>query len=257
MSENFKVERVTIECKQLPSGFGFYPKGTQVRFFPMTTKEVEILNESELSSLLLFENNLENIQTTKISPKDLTFSDFIYISIQRRLYSQTEIRCTMTSHCPNCGTKLIEEFDFNDIEFDEPKDNRLQGTELSGYKVEIGPLTIGAMIDMLKSDEGVTTVNTLAHQIRKIYNPTAEIVPIPEEEAKVLAYELVANSWGEERDIFNYIDSLQSHNMKPRTLKCKNKACETTWEEDLGNPETLIFPSSRPRQSIESKVYPC
>lgn len=257
MTEDFKITKVMIECKQLPSGFGFYPKGTQVRFTPMTTKEVEILNESDLSNLMLFENALEGIQTTIINPRDLTFSDFLFISLQRRLYSQTEIMCTLNSTCPVCGTRLLEEFDFNDIEFEQPKDSRPQSCEIGGYRVEIVPATIGAIIDMLKSEEGVTTVGTLAHQIRKIYNPQSEIIPIPDDKMEELAYELVANSWGEEREIFNYIDELQRHNIKPRKLVCKNKACASEWEEDLGNPETLIFPSNRPRQSIADKVHPC
>lgn len=252
----FEVKRTMIQCKQLPSGFGFYPRGTEVRFYPMTVKEIETLNESDLSSLMLFENSLSNIKTKGIDPKQLTFSDFIYVSLQRRLYSQTEIRCTLNTYCPICGTKLLEEFDFNEIEFDEPKDNRLQQTTLGGFKVDIGPITIGDMLDMLKSEEGVTTVNTLAHQIRKVYNPESDIIPIPDEEQRKLAYEIVANTYGEEREIFNYIDGLQVHNMKHKKMRCKNKACGSEWEVDLGNPETLIFPSSRPRQSIADKVHP-
>lgn len=256
MSE-FSVKRTSIECKQLPSNFGFYPKGTKVRFYPMTTKEIEVLNESNLDSLTVFENSLANIQTSVIKPEDLTLNDFIFISLQRRLFSQTEIRCTLQSVCPNCGTKILDEFDFNSIEFNEPKDPRPQACELGGYKVEIVPLTIGAMIEMLKSEEGVTTVGTLARCIRKIYQPSSEVIPIPENERLKLAIEIISNSWGEEREIINYIDDLQTHNMQPRKLKCKNKACGHEWEQDLGDPETLIFPSSGFRKSIADKVHPC
>ena len=50
----YEVKKVFKQVKSLPSGFGFYPKGTEVRFSPMTTGEIETLNESDLSSLMVF-----------------------------------------------------------------------------------------------------------------------------------------------------------------------------------------------------------
>lgn len=254
---DYEIKETFVETKKLPSGFGFYPKGTLVRFSPMTTKEIEILNESDLTSEIVFKNALSHIQTRNIEPRDLTFSDFAFVSLQRRLYSQTEIRCTVNTQCPECGTKLFEEFDFNDIEFEEPKDARLQSCVLRDFKVVIGPLTIGNMLDMLESDRGVNTIDTLAHTIRKIYKPGSEVLTFSPEETFSLARKIVENTWGEEREIFNYIDTLQSHGIKPRKLTCKNKACCHTWEEDLGTVDTLIFPSSGFKQSIRDKVHPC
>lgn len=253
----YEVEKVYKEVKALPSGFGFYPKGTVVRFSPMTTGEIEALNEGDLNSELVFKSALAGIQTTKIQPTDLTFSDFVYISLQRRLYSQTEIRCTLNTACPSCGTEIVQDFDFSEIEFDEPKDNRLQTCELGGYKVVVGPLTVGAMIQMLESEKGVNTIDTLAHCIRKIYLPDSAIREVEPEELFSLAQDIISNSWGEEREIMNYIDDLQSHGIKPRKMVCKNKACRCEWEEDLGTPDALIFPCNRPRQSLGSKVHPC
>jgi hypothetical protein len=253
----YKVEKVLKEVKVLPSGFGFYPKGTQVRFSPMTTKEVETLNESDLTSELVFKSALVGIETTKISPRDLTFSDFTFISLQRRLYSQTEIRCTLDTLCPSCGTKVSEEFDFNEIEFEEPKDNRLQSCVLCGYKVEVGPLTVGNMLDMLESERGVNTIDTLAYCIKKIYVPDSNVIEVEPEELLPLAKEIISNTWGEDREILNYIDNLQTHGIKPRKISCRNKACGHTWEEELGTADALIFPSSGHSQSIRDKVHPC
>lgn len=246
-----EIKKVLKETKQLPSNFGFYPKNTRIWFSPMTTREVEILNESELSSKLLFENGLANITAEGIPVEDITFDDFIFINLQRRLYSQTEIRCTLQTICPNCGKKIIDDFDFNEIEFETPKDARVQRCDLGDYTVEIGPLTIGGMITMLNSDKGLNTIDTLAHCIRKIYQKGTTQKDIYTFE---LAQEIIANTWGEEREILDYIDSLQKHGMNPRNMKCSN--CQTTWQEDLGNPETLIFPSSRPRHFIANKVQP-
>lgn len=253
----YEVKKVFKQVKSLPSGFGFYPKGTEVRFSPMTTGEIETLNESDLSSLMVFKSALEGIQTTKIQPTDLTFSDFVFISLQRRLYSQTEIRCTLNTTCPNCGTRIVQDFDFNELEFDEPKDNRLQTCTLGGYKVVVGPLTIGNMISMLESERGVNTVDTLAHCIKKIYLPGSEVAEVEVDELFPLAQEIIANTWGEEREVMNYIDSLQSHGLLPRKITCKNQACKYEWEEDLGTPDALIFPSSKPEQSIRDKVHAC
>lgn len=252
---DYELKKVSIEAKQLPSGFGFYPKGTQVRFVPMTTKEISILNESDLNSELIFKHALSNIQTRVIEPRDLTFSDFVFISLQRRLYSQTEILCTLDTVCPECGKKIVDEFDFNDIEFEEPKDNRLQRCQLSGYTVEVGPLTIGNMLDMLESENGVNTIDTLAHSIKKIYIPDSEATTVPEKDLFPLAQKIIENTWGQEREILNYIDTLQTHGMKPREIKCSN--CNYTWKEDLGTADALIFPRSGFRDSIRDKVQPC
>lgn len=248
---DFKVERVLKETKELPSNFGFYPKNTKVWFSPMTTKEVEILNESEMSPKLLFENAIANIKTDVIQSKDLTFNDFVFINLQRRLYSQTEIRCTLQTVCTNCGKRITQDFDFNEIEFETPKDARLQQCELGDYSVVIGPLTIGGMLAMLNSERGVNTIDTLAHCIRKIYSKESEVNDIYSFE---LAQDIIANTWGEDRQVLEYIDSLQSHGIKPRYIECPN--CHVSWEEELGNPETLIFPSDRPRNSIADKVHP-
>ena len=251
MTEDFKIKKVLKETKELPSGFGFYPKGAKVWFSPMTTREVEILNESELSSKLLYENAIANITTENMNSEDLTFSDFIFINLQRRLYSQTEIRCTLQTTCKNCGKSITEEFDFNEIEFETPKDSRLQRCQLGEYKVDIGPLTIGGVLKMLNSEKGVNNIDTLAHCVRKIYPLDSEVKNIYSFE---LAQEIMANTWGEEREILEYIDSLQSHSIKPREIICSN--CNTSWKEELGDPEALIFPSDRPRQSIADKVLP-
>ena len=60
----YEVKKVFKQVKSLPSGFGFYPKGTEVRFSPMTTGEIETLNESDLSSLMVFKSALEGIHPT-------------------------------------------------------------------------------------------------------------------------------------------------------------------------------------------------
>lgn len=251
MSE-FEIRKVYKQCKALPSGFGFYPKNTKVYFTPMTTKEVESLNESELSTKLIFENALAGIKTESVAKEDLTFSDFIFISMQRRVYSQTEVRCELRTTCSNCGKVITQDFDFNEFEFKEPNDNRLQCCTLGDYKVVIGPLTIGGMLDMLNSETGVTVVSTLAHCIRKIYGPDSDVQDIYTYE---LAEKIIENTWGEERDMLNYIDTLQEHGLEPREIICSN--CGNTWKEDLGSLDTLIFPVSRIGHDFKDKVHPC
>ena len=266
---NFKIERVMKEVTQLPSNFGFYPKNTKIWFYPMTTKEVELLNDSNLDSKKLFENNLANIKTEGINPEELTFSDFIFISLQRRLYSQTEILCTLNSTCPKCGKRIIEEFNFSEIEFENPKDARLQSCELGDYEVVMGPITIGSMLKMLDSEEGISAIDTYAHCIREIkQKPKDESLldnfingfkkeKTQEEIANefLLAREIIANTWGEERLVLNYIDSLQDHGIKPKKVVCSN--CKEAWEEDLGGADALIFPSDRIGDNIRNKVHAC
>lgn len=257
--ERLSVKKVLKRVAQLPSGGIFYPKGFEVYFTPMTVKEAEMLNESEVSTLVFFNTMLDAITTVGMDKTDLTYPDFIYIALMRRLYSQEDILGTSIWYCEECGQKNKSDFDFTEISFAEPTEKRNPARCVIGdFAVDISPLTIGGTITLYENAE-ISNADTLAYCVKAIYKANLlekdnyEFTPVPY--SLDLAKEIINSAYGDEADMLLEIDKMYFHFLEDMEFTCSNKECKHKQKINLGSPEALVFPRSRRTSSVGHKIF--
>lgn len=255
--EKLTVKKVLKRVAEVPSGGIFYPKNYEIYFTPMTVREAELLNESEVSTQIFFNTVLESITTVGMDKNDITYPDFIYIALMRKLYSQESILGTTTWYCEECGSKNVTDFDFSEISFSEPKERRTPAKCVIGeYAVDITPLTIGGALALYET-ESVSNVDTMAHCVRAIYEAKSDSnggyifneLPYSLE----LAQQIIDSAYGEEIDMLKEIDDMYFHFIEDMKFTCKG--CKHEQSINLGSPEALVFPRCGHTSAVGHKIF--
>lgn len=266
MSELIKCKKVT----QLPSGFMPYPKGVEIRFEPVTVGEKIQLSEANLTPGQIYKYTLEKIHVEGMDKRELTFPDFIYIGVLRRLYADEDVMNIHESYCPRCGHKLVRQFMLSDIEFEELSITAYPiHFKYKEFEIYTKPLTIGATLDMWDNttSESEMLLETYTAMISKIYDNSAKVCLYATKEEKKT---FILEASEELMDILKEVDNLYYHGLKEIELTCPNKKfveeitplgdrkpaapCGCKWKEDYGSPATIIFPSCRDLSNIRSKI---
>jgi hypothetical protein len=197
--------------KQLPSKFLPYPKDCSIFYKPYVFGELTEFNESKVNESDKIRFILQGIRTS-FPVMNLTFHDYIVITLYRRISSLGNSNFSFSYVCQKCRNKnrhtaTLDSFEFHDLDVpDLPVRAKIGGTEL-----HFMPLTIGNYIDLLESG----LVESDEKRIVKMFSK--QVVNIKFEEAE----KIIFNAWNEEVDILNHIDESLYHGIEPMKVTCK------------------------------------
>lgn len=254
--ETFKLDSTYKKITRLPSNFLSYPKGVEIYFKPLTTGEIEKLNESELSARLKIESDLNSIYVVGMDKYSLTKDDYAYIALMRKLYSQDEILGVYSYTCSACGVKQSFDFNLAEVEFNQPEVKSVPGIlKIGDYWVSIGFLTVKDLISIYErkeAGENLTATDFTAYMVQGIGIGESLDSLTWEDSNYDRKKEILASAWGEERECLSELDDMLYHGLRPVEAICSD--CGNKMEVDLGDIFALIFPKRRSREYLRNKI---
>ena len=225
--------------ENLPSMGLFYDNSFKIFSTNYLVKEIDALSiEVESFDIdFIYETLLQGITTLGFDKTSLTFSDFCFISFERKLDALGTYEVHESVDCPKCKKPSNFKFDFDKFTFKDLDPNKLKNLtrkftfayiDALGEYQEIEktysfkPLTIGDILDIFH--RGLQ------------YNDLAYLVYLIDVENK---HELLENEFNpesiniEHRKILQEMDQLLFHGIEPKTVKCKNKIDSTKGGEKV------------------------
>ena len=282
--EEAKSRAVTIQVTNLPSDFKIYPKNTSISFKTYTYRDLSELSIESLPLLDRYKIVLKGIKTEginnlNITSNDISFQDFLYISVLRRLTSMKSNKFSMPYYCPKCSTsdssEYIHHFELSDLGFSS-LDVPMLPINIDFYsidKLSFKPLSIGSLIFLLetnklyiKDDKGNFRFDENNIKIKDEVAIYASMVVDKDFEE---SYELIS-SISDERDIeiLETIDEMLNHTLEPLEFTCKNNIqtndsteenpkstrCGQRLKINLLDPEVIIFPFRETRDDFKARI---
>jgi len=228
--------RLTLSKADIPSQGIPYPH-IQVTVRTYSFGDILNFNESKLTGTDIIDFLARGIESN-VPIDDLSYDDFMYISLLRKLSSMPGDQYKVKFNCKKCGhtnTDLFSVVGFDDLKVpDWPiyVDLDEEGTDF----VEFGVFTVGDFKLLLS--EGKTT-DKVANLASCIKNKTQEE-----------AYKILDDATGDLSEAFQEINVMLYHSVSDVELDCQE--CKNTNSIDLTDQkESLILPF-RERQSAKT-----
>jgi hypothetical protein len=225
-----KEDGLLIPVKQVPSLGKIYPDGYEIYYSRHNTRDFEDLNNSDLRRYDQYKILLEGIICRGIKNTDLTFHDFNFISVLRRLESQGAVKFRHPYQCTTCMRRGVHEFTLSDVEFTPLEVNLPIIVRFHSFPEEIFkfvPYTIGDILRLIE--------NKRYYRIRAgknfIYTENGDKVI---DSIAIFACSCISHQWQDaydklmkcgvdprDREIILSIDRKLLHDIAPITFSCR------------------------------------
>ncbi len=226
-----------IAVKTLPSGFKPYPKGAKIIYVPYTFGELVKFNQSKLPAMERMEQILSGIYCTGFDKHGLTFSDYLFIGLLRRISTFGSNRFVIRYKCPACSKQNEVYMQESEIEFDDLSAPELPVVAtLSKGEYEFQPLTVGQYFELC--NKGLEEDETSGMAMQVVNHPFDQAVKD------------ITSITGDDIAIVQDVDRYLYHGMKQMEVECKDEKCKKHALIDLEGDDTFIYPF---RQSSESE----
>jgi len=232
-----------IQVTQLPSKFKSYPKDATIFYYPYTYGDLLSFNQSKMSEAGNVEFILKGIE---VSPNfSLTYFDFLYIALLRRLSTFDSSKFDIKYACSKCGNVVTKTVTFEEVEFDDMDVEDLPIVVTYKDKdLTIMPLTISQYLDLAKKGKHNNKIAILAKTITN--------VPFDE------AMNIISTATGEFAEILDEVNTILYHGIKPFSFECDNEVdgekCGQVESVSIDRPEVLVLPFRRDSKAIRNKI---
>lgn len=214
----------------LPSGFLPYPEGSEITYVPYTFGELLQFSESNVSRVDQFDFILKGISTKGFDKVHLTYFDYLYIAVLRKLSSfkddtfVLEFECQYCSHVNKSNEKLTS------LEFDELKIPSVPVVikDDLGNQLHFMPLTIKNLMDIEKKKKLGDRLSMFA----------ISVANMPFEEA----YNTIEKASMELLRAISYLNDAFKFGIKNIERVCSNPSCGKVNILDMSEPEAFIYP---------------
>jgi hypothetical protein len=243
---------IEIFNDNIPSRMIPYPQGSKISYKPYTVGDLEYLAQSKLSPKEKFKYILKGIKTS-FNPLDLTFYDFVFLSMLRRLSSFDSNKLNMSHKCRSCGEVVKKTIDLNQVEFTDLFENVPKEFEdpklpivldLDGNELHFGPLTIDDYFFLM--DKGLLDVENSFFADRN--HMLAKMCSNKDFDSVL---RLIKNAHGKYDEVFDMITNMLAHPIKNIDMKCEE--CEYVNQVDINGGTVLIEPF---REHVNSTTIP-
>ncbi len=220
----------------LPSKFYPYPEHSRVIVDSYTYREIEVLSDSSLPLDMDYEFVLEGVETQGFDKYDLTYFDFQYTNLLRKLRSIENPQFMTPYYCERCNTSNKKIFSLINIGFDDLKIELIPNLPVNIDFNSIGrrrfmPLTIGKFIELYRKDlvylkrKGDYVLNRLGE---KVYDTSAQIAGmcIDYDDVETAYYEFSQIRDRDDWQLINEIDKLFDHGISAFVFNCENRIGE-------------------------------
>lgn len=232
-----------VEVKNLPSKKLQYPEATKIYYNPYTLGDLQVINNSNMNAVQLYEYILRGIRVTGMEKYDLTFYDVVYLGWLRKIASLGTPMFQLQAFCPNCDKKVaktleLKEMDFQDVSIDKMPIN----VKIRDEKVSFKFITIKDYLEILEMDK----IKDL------IYVDSRHVCNMEQEDAYNLLFSLV----GEEIDKLEYINKLLYHGLAKVPFTCDNPKCKFEYLVDPANytEAEITRPFRRQEHDIRNEI---
>lgn len=226
-----RMDEIELKADQLPSQMLPYPKGTVVVYRPYRWDEINYFSSSKISQTDVYRRILEGIETLGIEPYELTYMDFVYIALLRKISSlgtaDFNIAFEMFDR-PQVALLKQSDIVFDDLSMPSlPVQVRLGSTSYA-----MSPMTVGAYIYLC--EEGL--------QDDDIAVMASCMVDLDFTEA----FTLLRGLYGTDLVRLEKIDQMFQHGMQPARVRAIRAE---------PNPD-YIAPEDRPADYVEDPDFP-
>lgn len=240
-TENRNLPSTSVKVTTMPSMGKAYPDGVEIHYQPYTFGEVKSFSQSQgkMTMSKRIDQILSGIDVVGMAKEDLTFFDFIYISLLRRLTTMNAIEFTLAVGCPSCGAPVKHQFSWEGLVFDDlPAPSLPVVADICGQQdVKFMPLTLGQYKELsrlgLEEDEVAIAAMTSSLDFKA-------------------ARDLFHGALGDDAALLGDIDKFLFHDLKPAQATCK--ACDTPFLAALDDEASLITPFRKSEPTSGSRV---
>lgn len=238
---NANLPDTQIKVEKLPSKGLAYPQGVEIHYQPYTFGEVKSFSQSKgkMSPSHNMERVLKGIFVTGMPKGDLTFFDFLYISLLRRLSTMNAIEFKLGVGCPHCGSPVTHTFSWEGLVFEDIPAPKLPViVNICGKSdVRFSPLTVSDYQELSRTGRDEDPVAIAAKQSSLDFDQ---------------ALELFDAAIGEDAALLDEIDRLLYHDLKPVQVECGT--CATKFNAALDDEASLISPFRKSNATSGSRI---
>lgn len=220
------IPRVAV--KVLPSGFKTYPTDARVVYRPYVFGEVRAMaqmREDGEETLELMASGIE----TSFPVLSLTLSDFLFISLLRKISTLGVSIVEVEAQCPICDEPIRVVVESDKVAFQDLEVAEVQ-VEVADKKISIRPLTLGGYLQLKKKGKARDEVEMLAACAAVEGKSLA-----PEELSK-----MIFNLTPLEGESLMKADAKLFHGVKPVSAVCAS--CKGTIPIEVDGGDVLIRP---------------
>jgi hypothetical protein len=225
-----KEGRQTFKVSSLPSEFKCYPEGVEVRYSNYEFDDFEIINNDLVDLYDRYAQMLKGIVTKGMSKQSLTFGDFLFISVQRKLNAFGAKTFKIPYWCPHCKQDGEYTFSLEDIAFEGLKYAMPLKVRFYSYPDEeylFQPHTIGDVLMMLENEVyyQYTEDGVLVQDVQG--NPIQDVKSVLASSCVNLdfntAYQRIASiSDYRDYETLTQLSSILYHGLSPFEFTCQN-----------------------------------
>jgi len=201
---------------------------------------VRVLAQSKLSNEENIKLVLEGIKSS-FPVEQLSYSDFLYISLLRKISTLGSQKFYVMFTCPHCGQVIKPLMELTDFEFTELEIPSLPLiADMSFGEVKFSLLTVERYLKLLQS---------------KATNDDIAVLSVMTDQPYDQIYAKFKESVGLDARTLDQVDQLLFHGVKERSYKCENKKCERDFSVAIdGGLEVLLVPFRGDSEPPESRI---
>lgn len=217
---------------QLPSKCLSYPEGVQISYRPYSFGEAKKLSQSKFSVKEHIDFVLNGVQTQGLKSKyDLTYSDFLYISLLRRISTVQTKTVSITFPCRYCETPNTYQINISDLEFQDVEIPKLPMiVNIKGKDLRFSFFTIGNYIEAQKRNVLKDDMALLAYSVKNLQFKEAYSIITDES----LSFE--------DGSVLDVVEAKLFHGLKTKEFVCQKGDCGQTSKVNLEILNMVISP---------------
>lgn len=248
----------TIVLQKLPSNFLPYPKGTEISYHPYKFGELKKFAQSKLSIKQRYEFILDGIFVSGMEKNKLTFNDFLFIALLRKMSSIGVHDVIVKFKCNKCNFENEHHVSLNALDFDEIKVPELPANiVIHDKEMAFTPLTVEDFFTLFREGKENDPVGILAVQCRS--HKFKE------------AYDIIFDANPEDSELLDELNKMFYHGLATMKFPCTNKEANVTERIDgleiektvhcdyenkieLGDPELIVQPFRGNRRAPKDRI---
>jgi hypothetical protein len=230
-----------IRVTDLPSVGRAYPDGTEIHYKPYTFGEVKAFSQSKgkMSAAKSVERVLSGIDVNGMAKEDLTFFDFLYISLLRRLSTMNAIEFKLGVGCPKCHKPVTHTFSWEGLIFEDLPAPKLPIIVDICDKADVRftPITVKQYQELTRKQQDEDPVAIAAMQSSLDFDE---------------AYKTFSDAVGDDAALLDEIDKLLYHDLKPAQVTCVH--CNHNFNAALDDEASLISPFRKSESASRARI---
>lgn len=201
--------------KELPSRGLSYPPGTEISYRPYSFGEAKKLSQSKFSMKEHLDFVLNGVYVQGLKSKyDITYFDFLFISLLRRISTVQTKTVNITFKCRHCEANNTYQISVNDFEFEDSQIPKLPiRVNIRGKELKFSYLTLGKFLEAYKHNDVKNEMALLAYSV--INMPFKEAYSIISDE----------NLPFDDGAVLDVVEDQLFHGLKPKEFLCQKGDC--------------------------------